>query len=77
MTCAIWEVRHVARKSAKSKPAQQGTIVVAVKATRAWREWANKLAKTERASLSTLIDQQLARLARERGLPEPPVRLKE
>ena len=41
---------------------------------REWREWAMDLARSERASLATLIDQLLAEKARTRGLPAPPSR---
>lgn len=52
-------------------------VILSIKCRRAWREWAMGVARSERASLATLIDQLLAARARERGLPEPPARGKD
>lgn len=57
-----------------SKPDPDEIVILSIKCRREWREWAMSVAKAERATLATLIDQLLAERARERGLPEPPSR---
>lgn len=52
-------------------------VILSIKCRREWREWAMSIARAERASLATLIDQLLAERARERELPDPPLRGKE
>lgn len=55
-------------------PPDGSLVILSIKCRREWREWAMDIAKAERASLATLIDQLLAVRARERGLPDPPTR---
>ena len=61
-----------ARKTDKPDPDE--VVILSLKCRREWREWAMKLAKAERASLATLIDQLLAERARARGFVNPPNR---
>ncbi len=61
----------------KSKPDPDEIVILSIKCRREWREWAMGVAKAERASLATLIDQLIAVRARERGLPDPPSRGKD
>lgn len=65
------------KKKAAPKPDPDEVVILSIKCRREWRDWASGVAKAERASLATLIDQLLAIRARERGLPEPPLRGKE
>jgi hypothetical protein len=60
-----------------TKPDPDEVVILSIKCRREWREWATSVAKAERASLATLIDQLLAVRARERGLPAPPSRGKD
>jgi hypothetical protein len=63
--------------AAKKKPAKADPdeiVILSIKCRREWRDWANKTAEAERASVATLVDQLLAERARERGLPGPPPR---
>ncbi len=64
-----------AKKTTKPNPDE--VVILSIKCRREWREWAMSLARAERASLATLIDQLLAVRARERKLPDPPLRGKE
>lgn len=67
-----------AKKTTRTVKADPDEIVIlSIKCRREWRDWANAIAKAERAALATLIDQLLAERARERELPEPPSRGKE
>ena len=61
----------------KKKSDRDEIVILSIKCRREWREWAMDIARAERASLATLIDQLLAERARERGLPDPPLRGKE
>ena len=71
------EPATVAVKKKASKPDPDEIVIISIKCRREWREWATSIAKAERASLATLIDQLLAVRARERGLPDPPARGKD
>jgi hypothetical protein len=64
-----------AKKTVKPDPDE--VVILSIKCRREWREWAMSVARAERASLATLIDQLLAERARERSLPDPPLRGKE
>jgi hypothetical protein len=64
-----------AKKPAKTNPDE--VVILSIKCRREWREWAMSIARAERASLATLIDQLLAQRARDRELPDPPLRGKE
>ena len=70
---AVMETATVAVKKT-SKPDPDEVVILSIKCRREWREWATGIARAERASLATLIDQLLAVRARERGLPDPPPR---
>ena len=61
-------------KKKSGKPDPDEIVILSIKCRREWREWAMSVAKAERATLATLIDQLLAERARERALPEPPSR---
>jgi hypothetical protein len=61
----------------KGKPDPDEIVILSIKCRREWREWAMGVARAERASLATLIDQLLAERARERGLTDPPPRGKD
>lgn len=65
------------KKPAKPKLDPDEIVILSIKCRREWRVWAMELAKSERASLATLVDQLLDARARERGLPAPPSRGKE
>jgi hypothetical protein len=67
----------VATKKKPAKPNADEVVILSIKCRREWREWAMGIARAERASLATLIDQLLAERARERGLPDPPLRGKD
>jgi hypothetical protein len=64
-------------KKPSSKGDPDDIVILTLKCRREWRDWAMGIAKAERASLATLIDQLLAERARERDLPEPPPRGKD
>jgi hypothetical protein len=64
-------------KPDKGKPDPDEIVILSIKCRREWREWAMGVARAERASLATLIDQLLAERARARGLEEPPSRGKD
>jgi hypothetical protein len=64
-------------KKSKGKPDPDEIVILSMKCRREWRTWAMSIARAERASLATLIDQLLAERARERGFPEPPRRGKD
>lgn len=49
-------------------------VVLSIKCRREWRDWANIVAKSERATVATLVDQLLTERARYRNLTQPPVR---
>lgn len=67
----------MATKKKTLKPDPDEIVILSIKCRREWRVWATSIAKAERASLATLIDQLLAVRARERGLPDPPSRGKD
>lgn len=67
----------VAIKKKAGKPNPDEVVILSIKCRREWREWAMSIARAERASLATLIDQLLAERARERGLTDPPLRGKD
>jgi hypothetical protein len=67
----------VATKKKAGKPDPDEIVILSIKCRREWREWAMNVARAERASLATLIDQLLAERARGRGLPDPPLRGKD
>jgi hypothetical protein len=70
-------MRSVTLAVKKGKPDPNEIVILSIKCRREWRGWALGVAKAERASLATLIDQLLTERARGRGLPEPPPRGKE
>lgn len=49
-------------------------VILSIKCRREWREWVTALARAERATVATLVDQMLTRRAKGRGLPDPPSR---
>lgn len=59
------------------KPDPDEVVILSIKCRREWREWATSVARAERASVATLVDQLLAERARDRGLPDPPLRGKD
>jgi hypothetical protein len=67
-------MQAVAAKKKAGKPDPDEIVMLSIKCRREWREWALALARAERASLATLVDQLLAERARMRGLSTPPNR---
>jgi hypothetical protein len=65
------------KNSKATKPNPDEVVILSIKCRREWREWVMSLARAERASVATLIDQLLAVRARERGLSDPPLRGKD
>jgi hypothetical protein len=73
--CAVETLAMTGPKKGKPKGRDPNDIVVlSMKCRREWRTWAMNVARAERASLATLIDQLLTERARERQLPAPPSR---
>jgi hypothetical protein len=70
-------MKAVAIKKQTGTPDPDEIVILSIKCRREWREWAMGLARAERASLATLIDQLLAERARLRGLTSPPARGRE
>lgn len=64
----------MARPKAKGKQSPDDQVLVTIKCRREWRDWLDSIAKARRVSVSSLIDQMAADLAREYGLPAPPPR---
>lgn len=64
----------VATKRKATGPDPDEIVILSIKCRREWRDWAMGLARAERASLATLVDQLLAERARARGLAGPPLR---
>jgi hypothetical protein len=70
------EMSTVATKK-KPKVDPDEIVILSIKCRREWREWAAGIARAERASVATLVDQLLADRAKESGLAAPPARGKD
>ena len=73
-------ISPLVRKKTKAEPVRDPDkwkgqpLAVQVRGTPAWKAWVEGLAKANRQDVSGLVDQALARLAKEMGYPDPPER---
>ena len=74
--CRGWGADAILSPDEGEKRPQRGPVenAISLRGTREWRDWLNRLAKHCRADGSTVIDQTLARHAREVGFHDPPSR---